>query len=929
MSNKLAMNSSEEKVKSLVAPLPDPESAVRFYSELSSRHGSLAGELLDKQGLLSDLLTLASFSPLLATTLLQNPEYITWLEKRRADTRPRSKEELLEGLSAFSMNDDCSIEVALSRFKRREFLRVFLLDIKRLVTISETTDEISHLADAILEFALTEALRTLHRRFGKPMSDDGCGRFIDARFTVVSLGKLGSRELNYSSDIDLLFIYSSDGNTSGGDAGAISNKEFFIKLSESLVKLVGTSSGEGAAYRVDMRLRPHGRVGPLAISLNDVVRYYVSEARPWEKQMLIRARSSAGNESLFKNFMKQVRDSIFSVDQIPEDALRNVRISKEKIDKEQLNNRGFNVKLGIGGIREIEFIAQALQLAHGATDKWIRTSHTIIALSRLTDRGFLTDEELVKLKDAYEFLRQLEHVLQMEHGLQTHTIPQDEEKQFLVAKRMGLPSRIHLIEITDFHTGNVSSIFRRIFGEDAERQLAAPENDSDSIDGTATLSDTSLPDHANEAATTIRRELISSLGELTKSNHAGLLLDSLVRKAPRFAEKLIAMPWMFPSETYLSASVESRDEYLRSAMRAAISCDKDFPSRVNAMRKDWAVAHFGIVCDEVCEKLSHYESKRLQTVLAESSIESALILAIEKVLGKRIKTTDESGMSVLGLGKLGGRGIDFGSDLDLVLVYDEHSDLDLRDVSMSEVFSKISESFVAALSSITRDGQMYRVDLRLRPDGKNGPLSSPSGSILEYFKSRAAIWELLAYLKVRFSGGADSLGKATERSLRSIILERASNETTETLSTETLRIRERLFQERCGHLDQGTLDIKFGRGGLLDIYFASRFLQLANGIDEIDHDRSTARMIERLKECRPDLKNQLDIHAAGYEVLSRIDHALRLSQGRSTRLSLSNSHLSRQISEVFPDFPLSDIKSELPELMASIRRSFEEILHAR
>jgi len=923
------MNSSDEKIKSLAAPLPDSEAALRFFDELSSRNVGISEELLGNQGLLSDLLTLAAFSPLLATTLLQNPEYIAWLEKRRTDTRPRTKEELLESLSAFSINDDCPLEIALSRFKRREFLRVFLLDIKRLVTISETTDEISHLADAILEFALAEGMRRLRRRYGKPMADGGGGRLIDARFTVVSLGKLGSRELNYSSDIDLLFIYSTEGETSGGESGRVSNKEFFIKLSETLVKLVGSSSGEGSAYRVDMRLRPHGRVGPLAISLSDAVRYYSTEARPWEKQILIRSRASAGDEFLFKAFIKELRDSVFPVDQIPEDALRNVRRSKEKIDKEQINARGFNVKLGIGGIREIEFIAQALQLAHGASDKWIRTSHTIIALSRLADRGFITEEELIKLKNAYEFLRQLEHVLQMEHGLQTHSIPEDTEKQSLVARRMNLFDSKQLLDANGFHTRNVSEVFRRIFGDEAEKELASPVLDSDTTEKNLGYSDISPTDSGSERALKFRRELIATLGNKIRTAESSELVDSLVRKAPHFAEKLIAMPWIFPSEPFRPRTEDSHDDRLRRVMRNATSSVEDFPSRINAMRKVWTIAHFEIVCDEVAGRISHYESKRLQTVLAESSIENALSLATEKVIGKRIEGGHEIGISVLGLGKLGGRGIDFGSDLDLVLVYNDDAKVTIPGISNAEFFSRIAESFVAALSSITRDGQMYRVDLRLRPDGKNGPLSSPSDSILEYFKSRAAIWELLAYLKVRFAGGAELLGKATEHSLRKIILERASKENVDTLAAETFRMRQRLFMERCGHLERGTVDIKYGRGGLLDIYFASRFLQLANGIDEIDEDRSTARMLERLKECRPDLSDELETHEMGYEVLSRIDHALRLSQGRSTRLSLSNSHISRQISEIFPDFPLSDIRKDLPQLMLSVRRAFEGILDVR
>jgi glutamate-ammonia-ligase adenylyltransferase len=923
------MTSVDLRVKEIAKPLPDPEAAERFYSELSSRDPEAARRLLLKEGLLADLLTLSAFSPLMAMTVLQNPEYIWWLEERRTDTRPRSKDELVEALHAFLLDDNSPFEVILSRFKRREFMRVFLLDIKRLVTISETTDEISHIADSILEFALAESQRRLERRFGKALTDDGKDGLKTARFTIVSFGKLGSRELNYSSDIDLLFIYSSEGETSGGESGKITNKEFFIKLSETVVKLVGTSAGEGSAYRVDMRLRPHGRVGPLAISLNDAVRYYSGEARPWERQILIRSRASAGDEILFKEFISTLSDSIYPIDQIPGEALRNVRLSKERIDKEQVNARGFNVKLGIGGIREIEFIAQALQLAHGSTDKWIRSSHTVIALSRLCDRGFINDRELVLLKSAYEFLRQLEHVLQMEHGLQTHSLPDDPSKQNLVARRMGMNDRSTLLSEMVLHTSNVSEVFRRIFGEEAEQELNSPIAESDHTDNGRGLAEEYMAGSFEGLSQTLKREIRSAISGRFGSRDVAGTIDALARKAPHFGERLVAMPWIFPAESWLQTPGEPHDAGIRHAMREAVDSVPDFASRMGAMRKAWATTHMGIVCAEVSDAITHYESKRLQTVLAEASIESALWIAAEEVLKTPLQDAQDSGMAILGLGKLGGRGIDFGSDLDLVLIHEEGGRPPESDGSRTQVFARISELFVNALSSMTRDGQMYRVDLRLRPDGKNGPMSCSSKSIIDYFRNRAAIWEWLAYLKVRCSGGSIAMGTETERTLRGVILEMAANESREDLAVETFRIRERLFEERCRNLDVGTIDIKYGRGGLLDIYFASRYLQLAHCIDEVDDDRSTARMLGHMSTLLPQMAAELATILSAYETLSRLDHALRLSQGRSTRLSLSNGHFSRLIKENFPTFPIGEIREQLPELMASVRSAFERILSDR
>src|SRR6185503_18992588 len=214
------------------------------------------------------------------------------------------------------------------------------------------------------------------------------------------------------------------------------NREYFVKLSEAIARFVGQSGGEGAAYRVDLRLRPHGRDGALACSLEEATRYYEHSAQDWERQALIRLRAAAGSAELFTRFKDRVTPYVFRPDVSVSAALASVRLAKQKIDRKVEKKAGFNVKLGLGGIREIEFIAQALQLAHGGRDDWLRTAHTLVSLGRLADRGFITQQERSALSDAYYFLRTLEHRLQMEHGLQTHTVPESEDAQSLIGRRM-------------------------------------------------------------------------------------------------------------------------------------------------------------------------------------------------------------------------------------------------------------------------------------------------------------------------------------------------------------------------------------------------------------------------------------------------------------------------------------------------------------
>jgi glutamate-ammonia-ligase adenylyltransferase len=362
-----------EKIESLVRDLPDAEGARMFYERLAADNARAAQRLVRDEGLLSDALALAAWSPLLGTTLAQNPDYLNWLARERADRHVRTAEELGESLARFALtHSQVEPQVLLARFRRRELLRVYLHDVRRTNSIVETTEELSNLADAVLAYALDLARQELDNRYGAPLCTDARGRKTTASFCIVALGKLGSRELNYASDIDLLFLYSDDGHTSGaGDRGRTTNREYFNRLAERVTRIVGQQSGEGAAYRVDLRLRPHGRDGALSCSLAEALRYYRAAAQAWELQTLIRSRAAAGTAALYARFAAEVRGRVYTHAASVEEALGNVRLAKQKIDRQHADrSRGFNVKLGRGGIREIEFIAQALQLAHGAHDTW-------------------------------------------------------------------------------------------------------------------------------------------------------------------------------------------------------------------------------------------------------------------------------------------------------------------------------------------------------------------------------------------------------------------------------------------------------------------------------------------------------------------------------------------------------------------------------
>ncbi|MFL6254434.1 MAG: hypothetical protein ACJ74T_05405 [Pyrinomonadaceae bacterium] len=974
----MTLSAAKEKIESLVRELPDPEGARLFYERVTSVHARVARAFVRDEGLLADALALAAWSPLLGTTLEQNPDYLGWLARERADARVRATEELRESLARFALtHTQVSPQVQLARFRRRELLRVSLHDIRHVTTLVETTEELSNLADAALVHALSLAKQELENLYGAPQSSDERGRKTTAEVTVVALGKLGSRELNYSSDIDLLFLYSEDGETSGaGERGATTNREFFVRLAERVTRIVGSPAGEGAAYRVDLRLRPHGRDGALAVSLEEALRYYREKAHAWELQVLIRARAAAGSQTLFARFAEGLRGRIYGREQTVAQALADVRLAKQKIDRFHAEeSRGFNVKLGRGGIREIEFIAQALQLAHGGRDAWLQAPHTLISLGRLAERGLIDARERSELSDAYSFLRTVEHRLQMEQGLQTHSVPEDPQRRALLARRMHFAPE-HATEEFDealrWHTAAVSRTFARVFDvEDESRGAGNAARIFD--DPVAVESQTLAPSHtepgeaaedlnvraaaavyaerlahdggephgAEEVERILREEAALSLNRrralllsarvgasLAKSTGGEGFSTEALRGLVRlcgasefFGEVLTASPSLISSVATPAALVLARDQ--RALLRAAVDGERTFRGELAALRRAWTHLVVEIGARDAAGELTRQESNALQTSLAAASINVGLLVARRELARRYGRLAAGPRLAALGLGRLASGGMDYGSDLDLVLVYDEEVPSPIKGLTCEQAYARMVELLVNALSSLTRNGSLYRVDLRLRPDGKNGPLASSARAFVEYLRQRAGVWEWLAHVKLRAVAGDQEFGRAVESRARAALHEGAANTEASLLAAETRRVRERLERERGA---ARSTDIKYGAGGMLDVYFAARYLQLRDRQPDAGDDRSTGETLARLREAGSLSEENYEALREGYALLRRLDHELRLLAGRSTRLPAAEDHpvlrdLARRARLGSP----AELTRELAARMSAVRAAYESI----
>ncbi len=404
----------------LLAESPDPDTALLFFDRLVSESPEII-RLLNRHNFLAHYALLVfGHGRFLAETLIQNTDLLqSFLREKNLD-RSFSREEFHESLARFrSRSFETDVSLLLARFKRREYVRIMLRDVLKIAPLAETTSEISALADVLIEEALREADRRLQRRYGIPQHLDAEGRLVDTPFAILSLGKLGGNELNYSSDVDLMYIF---GDGEEPPNAAISNREYFIRLAQHVTEILSRMTREGAAFRIDLRLRPQGGEGELAVSLSQALRYYASVAHDWERQALIKVRHSAGDATLAREFIRSVQPAVYT-EQVNFAAIKTALVAREKMQRRRQalehSEQNMDVKIDRGGIRDIEFLVQCLQRVYGGAEPWLRSGGTLFSLQKLHDKRHISGKEFHDLTSAYEFLRNLEHRLQLREGQQT------------------------------------------------------------------------------------------------------------------------------------------------------------------------------------------------------------------------------------------------------------------------------------------------------------------------------------------------------------------------------------------------------------------------------------------------------------------------------------------------------------------------------
>lgn len=866
------------------------------------------------------VITVLVQSHFLTDIVCRNPEYMLWLweEADIENTRPRDdfiREALhiIDTFPTFETRLD-----ALRRFRRREILRIAARDIVAHCPVASVADDLSNLADAAVEAAILAAQRDLLPRFGAPRAGESDR---EVGFVAIGMGKLGARELNFSSDIDLVFLYAEDGETAGGESPAISNAEYFHKLGERVIKMLSEQTAEGAIFRVDMRLRPHGRMGPLAVDVETALRYYEVEGQAWERQALIKARPIAGDIALGEYFVERTRPFVF-LKYFDDETLEDIRNIKRQMEA-QIAQRGeteIEVKLGRGGIRDIEFTVQVLQLLNGGRVPELRVAPTLRAIRALGEHAILKPLDAQALASNYVFMRQVEHRLQIEGSQQRHCLPSDPDELDAFARRMGYASGASFMN--DYQ--DRANATRRILDQFLATQgsghlwvtdLLNPHSDGEA--GKAGLRNLGFGNvdaaraellglyagprerphslHVRQQFLKVAPPLLNALAKagdpdatllrlsriLSNLRAPSVIYDTLilnpdlstnlvtlVENSPYLSELMIRDPGLFdtfgrPQALARPATREELEEQLESLLRAY---DRDAaPYRLHTgetLRIGMRDIILGVDVIGTGQEL---------TLLADVCLGYAVRRARERMVEKY--GDSKAGFTVLALGKFAGRELGYGSDLDLVFVYESGVPLD-SGVSPIEYFTAFASHVIRILKEPTRYGTLYDVDARLRPDGKKGSLAVSDTRLPEYYLHDAQPWERLALVKVRAVAGDVSFGLRIEKLLRDMAFDLPLN--AETLSNVE-DIRKKIVET------SSPLSLKKSEGGLFELEMALRLLQLRHWRKHPELKRGDVLgAVDALARCGALTQQDAVALRDTYVLFRRIENRLRIEHGRST-----------------------------------------------
>ena len=827
---------------------------------------------------------LAMASDFALETLLRQPELLDRIEKQ-AEPPP-------------SLPADREHEWAgrLRRWRAAESTRLIWRDVHGLDSVEDTLAGSTRIAEQALAAALAAVAGQVRDRHGVIADAEGRPQSL----VVFGLGKLGGGELNFSSDVDLIYTFAEHGNSDG--ARPLDAENYFTRIGQRLAQLLGEVTADGFCHRVDLRLRPFGASGRLALSFSAMEQYYQRDGRDWERYAWIKARPVAGDLAAGQTLLEALRPFVYRR-YLDYTALDGLREMKAMIDADvQKREMADNLKLGPGGIREIEFLAQALQLIRGGREPALRERGLLPALSALAQAGHLPAETAAQLADAYRFLRRLENRVQMLGDQQTHSLPDNEVGRLRIARALDFADSRALLGELDRHRAVVAEAFDGLLQarrRKLERNSIArywqglPEQGDPAVLAEAGFDDAEahharLRDFArspavrglSERARLRMDHVLPALIEASASSSApdaalprGLaLLQAIARRTSYLAlldeqpaalarlvdvtarssllsERLASHPLLLDELLDSRAAGALPDEALvrtQVDQQAIALRDADAETALAALNELRQSLSFRIALATLAQRQPALASARQLALLAEELLGAVLALA-RRELESAHGVIAGAGFAVIAYGSVGGRELGFDSDLDLVFLHDAHGDEvsdGARPLESPRYFARLAQKLVSLLGTVTAAGRLYEVDVRLRPDGAKGVLVSSVQRFAEYQQQRAWTWEQQALVRARAIAGDASVCSRFDEIRRTLLMrERDSG----TLRGDVLAMRRRM-REELDRSDGVRFDLKQGEGGLVDLEFLlqERVLALATAQPALCALTDTPALIEAL-----------------------------------------------------------------------------------
>jgi len=801
-----------------------------------------------------------------------------------------SYQQLLEN-SLARVENETQLMWVLRQHRQREMVRLIWREQLELVSIEESTRDLSNLADACVSLALDWLYQDACKTLGVPMS--GCDQPRPQQMVVLGMGKLGARELNLSSDIDLIFAFPEQGQTQGASR-SLENQQFFNRLGQRLIRVLDERTADGFVFRVDMRLRPYGQSGALTFCFDALSQYYQSQGRDWERYAMIKARIVAGDVRAGQRLLAELKPFVFRR-YLDFGAFAALREMKARILKEE-RRRGWesNIKLGRGGIREIEFIAQMFQLVYGGREPTLQQRNLKMVLGELGTLGMLPSVVAEQLYRDYRFLRRLEHALQAVRDQQTQTLPIDSHEQERVALAMGFDNWPALLVKLDQARERVGDQFNRLISA-AEEDVESGEESFDWSDCWPPRDETLVsrqlekagfdqPEKAAErlhilftqpavqVSSAVGRDrldrfiplLLTALAGLDKPTLAlerVLVLVELVLRRSAYLVLLSESPQALQQLVVLSSTsawianelaqypvlldelrdaghlyeASTKEDMRADLQRLMISIPvDDLEQQMDALRHFRRSQVLRVAAADVMGHRPLMKVSDSLTEIAELVLEQVLQMAWQYVSSQYGEPLDAQGQAltdsfiIVAYGKLGGRELGYSSDLDLVFIYDappEQLTSGEKAIENGAFFTRLGKRIVHILTTYTYSGQLYDVDMRLRPSGNSGLLVTSLAAFKHYQEKLAWVWEHQALVRARVVAGTTGLADKFEQ-LRQVTLcaERACAD----LKTEVTNMRQKILVAH-GKEDQkkGIIDLKYDRGGVVDIEFIVQYAVLA------------------------------------------------------------------------------------------------------